>query len=416
MRKIRPYLLAFILGVIVFAPIIHYASRQRSDYTSHITHAAQMQRGEQTHISHPLFHAQVILYGALLPAVAPIDIGFLAGLTAIALLLPLLLHALRNSADGRIPDAALIFLALCLAVIAPLTIWADSKLLIGYINPTVYHNPPQNLLRLFVIPVSLLALRIFHGRARPSVNQRLYILLLCGALLMLSTLAKPAYTIALLPGCCLFALWRAMRGISVDWALLIFGVCLPGTLILGLQFLNSYINSAADSSIAFGFLTYMKLWLPAWRIPAQLLLSIAFPLAVYALYWADARRDTYLNLSWVVFITAALWTYSFYEEGRRLWHGNFLWTGYIALFVLMFASLRFLLGRYLDALRATEEDAAPPLKRLPPRFMSPPRFSACMCSRASPITCAFSASRLLERDWDQLPSSWQAPENGISTA
>ena len=40
-----------------------------------------------------------------------------------------------------------------------------------------------------------------------------------------------------------------------------------------------------------------------------------------------------------------------YESGPRKWHGNFLWTSYNGIFLLMFASILFLLEQYVRELR-----------------------------------------------------------------
>ena len=50
--------------------------------------------------------------------------------------------------------------------------------------------------------------------------------------------------------------------------------------MLGLQYLLVYGSQDGGSTLVFGVLTYMRIWLPIWRIPIQLLLSLAFPLAV----------------------------------------------------------------------------------------------------------------------------------------
>ena len=108
--------------------------------------------------------------------------------------------------------------------------------MIGYINPYVYHNPTLIALRLFVIPVSLLALRIFSNTSYRNANHRLYTLLLCASLVLRSTLAKQSFTLALIPGCFAFAAWRAFRGNRVDWILLSLRDLYPG-LAQGLQYL-----------------------------------------------------------------------------------------------------------------------------------------------------------------------------------
>ena len=194
--------------------------------------------------------------------------------------------------------------------------------------------------------MSILLLRVFdREKSRGNNRLRIYTVLLCASVLLLTTLAKLSYTIALIPGCCLFAAWQTFRRKEVDWLVLVLGICVPGTLMLGLQYLLTYVGSTSDSSVSIGFLTFMSYWIPKWRVPIQLLLSLVFPISVYILYFREARKNLYLNLSWTIFGVSTLMTYFLYETGPRIDHGNFIWNSYITVFVLMFASTLFLIGR-----------------------------------------------------------------------
>ena len=206
---------------------------------------------------------------------APQDAA-LAAILLVMVPVPLIAFALfRRRVGHLLLDGALAAFALGLAVISPITIWTD-EFMVGYLNQIVYHNPTSITLRLFVIPVSILAFRIFQNRPYRSLNHRVYHLLLCAVLVILLILAKPSFALALLPGCCFFAFWRTLRRGHVDWILLAFGVFLLAALMLGLQVMLSYVAIDNGTSIEFGFLTFMKLYLPTWRIPIQLLLSIVW--------------------------------------------------------------------------------------------------------------------------------------------
>ena len=123
--------------------------------------------------------------------------------------------------------------------------------------------------------------------------------------MLLCILAKPSYAFALLPGCCLFALWRVFRRQRVDWLLLLCGFCIPGSLLMGLLYLLAYASADVESAIRIGVFTFIHHWIPTWRIPIQFLLSLVFPLAVFALYFKRARRNLYLIMCWVIFAVAA---------------------------------------------------------------------------------------------------------------
>lgn len=347
-QRLWVFLLLALSSLILHLPIMYRAIFRYWDFQAHVKHALALP-DQVTHISGVLFHADFLFFHRILGL--PQQPAVLVAILLVMVPVPLIAFALfKRSAGRHLPDSVLMAFALGLAIIAPITIWTD-EFMLGYLNPIAYHNPTSITARLFVIPVSVLAIRIYQSQPYRSLNHRAYVLLLCAVLMVLSILAKPSFALALIPGCILFAFWRALRGGHVDWILLALGVFIPAILMLGLQSMISYVEHDDGSSIAIGFLTFMKLWIPIWRIPIQLLLSIVFPVGVILLYAKQARHHLFLNVAWTVFVCAILVTYLLYETGPRKWHGNFLWTSYNAVFLLMFASTLFLLEQYVRELR-----------------------------------------------------------------
>lgn len=366
LQRLPPYVFLCVLSLLIFLPVMEAATERYTDFGYHIGVAEGLPH-EVTHISHVLYHSIYRLLKYWLPNFDSSDIALLA-ILVFTIPLPLIVFSiLRRNCPELISTLGILLLSVGLTIASPITFWAN-YLMIGYINPIVYHNPTLIALRLFAIPVSLLALGVFSNRSYRNSNHRLYTLLLCASVILLSTLAKQSYTFVLIPGCCAFAAWRAFRGNRVDWIHLVFGICVPGSLMLGLLYLISYVNHADGSSISFGVFTFFRNWIPAWRIPIQLLLSLAFPLTVYLLFFAEARKHIYLNLCWTVFAVSVLATYCLYESGPRMNHGNFLWNSYIAVFVLMFASVLFLVQQYERSRLAWPEDCQSMSSRMSLKF------------------------------------------------
>ena len=338
------YTLLALSSLVLYLPVMDHASRQRADFSLHINLALQMPHNLD-HVPSPLYHAVFLSIHRF--AGIPHQPAALAAILLVMIPVPLIAFALfRKRAGAYIPDSALMAAALGLTIMAPIAIWAD-KPMIGYLNPIVFHNPTSIAARLFVVPVSILAYRALQNRPYRDLNHRVYILLLSAVLVALMMLAKPSFALALLPGCCLFASWQYLRGRSVDWRLLAFGLMLPATVLLGLFALITYVDFDDGSAIEIGFLTFMTLTVPAWRIPIQFMLSIVFPAGVCLLYPRQAKHNLFLSFAWTVFACACVVTYFFYESGPRFTHGNFLWTSYNAVFLLMFASTLFLLEQYV---------------------------------------------------------------------
>lgn len=344
LNRLRPYLLLLIVSLILYLPVMKQATEQPDDFGAHTAQALELP-DTTTHVVHVLFHAIFLLLYRLAPFLSQSS----AALVAILLLMlpvPIMVYGLlKAAAQDSLPTAVLIALSLAVTIAAPITVWT-LQFNLGYINPIVYHNATSIAARLFVIPLSLLAYRIFLRQPYRDLNHRVYILLLSAVVVLLATLAKPSFVFALLPACCLFALWRSFRRQAVDWLLLVCGTCLPGLVLMGILYLLAYESQDRSSTIAFGLFATMQTWIPTWRIPLQFLLSLVFPLAVFALYFNQARRHLYLKLCWVIFAVAAAMAYSLYESGPRISHGNFIWGSYNAIFLLMFASLQFVLEQH----------------------------------------------------------------------
>ena len=347
-KPIFLYVLLALASLILYLPVMNHASRLRADFGMHINLSLEMANGLENLSSplfHPLFHAILLSIHRLLDL--PHQLAALIAILSVMIPVPLIAFALfRQRVGEHLSDGALMAAALGLTIMAPIAIWPHS-FMIGYVNPIVFHNPTSITARLFVLPVSILAFRAFQNQPYRGLKHRIYILLLSAVLLVLMMLAKPSFALALLPGCCLFASWRYLRGRRVDWRLLAFGVLLPGLLMAGLLALLSYGDPDNSSAIEVGFLTFMTLYVPAWRIPIQFMLSIVFPVGVILLYARQASRSLFLNFAWAVFACAIVVTYFLYESGPRFTHGNFVWTSYSSAFLLMFASTLFLLEQHV---------------------------------------------------------------------
>lgn len=354
MRTLKLYLMVFALSMLMYAPIMWGAAAQnRPDYREHVLENLRIQQGEASPVSHLLYYGVFVLYASAVPQAGfPLAIVSYATVMTFIVPLPLVILAfLKRISRSQLPDRLLVALSMGLALAAPITIW-PSEFMIGYFNSIVYHNPTLIALRLFAIPVSWFALYVFAGRNKRTVAERSKTLLLCIVLILVSIMAKPSYIVALIPGCCIFAIWQWRRRRPVDWVLLIGGILLPGLVLLALQYNSVYVDYSNASNVAIGFLKFFEHHVPLAILPIRLLFSIVFPLGVLLLYFNEARQHVNLMLSWAVFAVGALIALFVYETGPRESHGNFVWTGYIVTFVLMYASLSFVIEQAVAELRA----------------------------------------------------------------
>ena len=210
--------------------------------------------------------------------------------------------------------------------------------LIGYFPPNEWHNPTT----LFSKPVMLVLFALGVGAvAGGRVSGRTVLGGAC--LVLLSVAIKPSFLMAFLPVIALAAIVRWRRA---DWRLVVIGYALPAALFLAGQYLAYYASGASGNSLRYAPLFAIGVFSPTdaatlwWKLSA----SIVFPAAV-VLCFPGAMRDLRLLLAWGTFLVALGWGYLLAEDGRQVDHGNLLWSGQLAAFLLFAVSAVWLVER-----------------------------------------------------------------------
>jgi len=228
---------------------------------------------------------------------------------------------------------------LSLLILTPIYIIAvfDCQPYFGYIGITTYHNPTIILLK----PIALLHF-LCTMKAFDNHQCRKRLITLTAILTILSVIAKPSYVICLLPSLTIFIVFKQATKQTINWRLLLAGIVLPSVAILTWQYGFTY-SASEKHSIVFSPFKVMSHY--SEYLFLKFILSILFPLCVYALYFKKAIRDHRLNLSWLVFFSGAFYSYFLCESGPRMFDGNFLWSGQISLFILFVVSILFVIKR-----------------------------------------------------------------------
>ncbi len=345
--------------IVIFTPVFYSAVLGpfffSGDYFAHAQAAIRLQDSQMSGAPHVFYHVLFAVLHDIFPFtnLAHLAIFIMVALRAVlGVIIFLLLRAQLSAQLSDLWIGGLVILFLL--TYSPIFLWHNQAYgvkgfflhHISHLNHFVYHNPTQNLLLIFVVPAQLIALRAIVPQPFRSANERIFFTLLAAVLVMLMSLSKPSYSIALLPALGLAALYRTVRRLPVDWPLLIFGLGVPFLLVLALQYVVAYADSER-AGIRIGWLVFFHSYgFRWWEVGLKLILSVLFPLAAYLLHARHVIKDDLLNFSWLVFGVSLIWTYFFYEDGKRLTHGNFVWSGYAALFGLMFSTILFLLRHY----------------------------------------------------------------------
>jgi hypothetical protein len=267
-------------------------------------------------------------------------------------------------------DAAVVILGLCYGVIAvliareidsrSLLTWRRALLLIpatllashiflftiashdvylGYLVPIAYHNPTQQLNKVFATWVMFLCLPTFVARRAITWRTGLAVGVLC----VLSAIAKPNFLIAFLPA---MALWEARNLVRLHWRPLFrlaATVVVPSAIVLLWQARIAY-GSGAEASIVIAPFAVVN----PWEIPVKFSMSLAFPIVVAV---AAVRTHTWnarIAFVWVFMVVALTISLLLAEAGARAGDGNFMWTAQTATFLAYVESMLFLVSTPLS--------------------------------------------------------------------
>lgn len=200
----------------------------------------------------------------------------------------------------------------------------------NYLAPIVYHNPTQQLNKLFSIAIWFVYCDFFltkdHDRSLPK-------LLLLSALCVVSAVAKPSFLIAFLPISGMIALvdlWRGRWSKVLSYAFAV----LPVAFVLFWQFASHYGASTKGGIIFAPLVIFPNPQQYVMTIP----LSLAFPIATTIWFWKEARISRSFQMAWGFMLLALFYTL-FLAESQDTQAGNFAWTAQTGAFLLYVESL-----------------------------------------------------------------------------
>jgi hypothetical protein len=340
----------WVLVVIIFAPLLTVVVSQRIDYGLHLFRAQTLANGMNlseflatSPIPNFLFEVLVAFTYSLLPHPDILSAAYIVAL-AFYLLLAVVIYWLIRAIEGRPTNywagGKYVLCTLVAMLVAPIFLLTPDNPYFGYIAINVYHSPTMVLLKPFAVLQFHFAITAFDFA---SIDRARNHWLRVAVVTVFSTLAKPSYTIVLLPALAVRAIYAYRKKEAVNWWLLVGGLVLPAVITIGAQ--SVFFDAGA---FRLAPLAVFQEWAAQFNPKAadglvlKFVLSILFPLVVYIMYGEQARRNRYLNFSWLCFGFGAAYTYLF-VEANRVAHGNFTWSSGIALFVLFLTSLIFFL-------------------------------------------------------------------------
>jgi len=324
---------------IVFAGVFwqRIALNARSDLHIHIDYAKQISALQD--ITSPHFLFQLIIKavhtasGMSYELAAALSLGGCYGLMAV-----LIVSEIRRRAP-YIETASAFCASIAILVASHIFILTAHvpNLYYGYLVPTTYHNPTQQLNKLFTLAIWFMYCSLFvSGQDQSYRTPRLFAL---GALCVASAIAKPSFLIAFLPVSGVMAGFDFLRGRWKRVSEFVLAIMLPSAVIMIWQFWLTYGKGAKSGVVFAPFAIFPD--------PTQYLttlpLALLFPLLAAALLHRAAKRTPEFVMAWAILVIGLLYTLLLAESGPRQMQGNFAWTAQTGAFLVYVEALLLLL-------------------------------------------------------------------------
>lgn len=306
-------------------------------------------------ITMPHFLLQVLLGSVVASGIAPAQQAALILFQALYVVTAALVcwYVVRRAggaggASGAGGALMSVLLAVAVLMSAPILPRGELDLyLIGYFPPNVYHNPTMVLAR----PLLVLTLACAVAALTRVGPLRVRELILLTVPVVLLGLAKPNYLGCLVPALGLAAVWKYAeatdRPSAVSW-IRVGAVCAAAVCTVGAMWLlYRALDLGQGAGVTFAPLAVIGRYaeVDAVSIVRNLAGSLAFPVGLTLLWPRAVWTDPGMRIAWAGTAVGLLISYFLAEAGDRLYDGNFLWTGQMAVFVLFVAAAAFLAAR-----------------------------------------------------------------------
>lgn len=212
---------------------------------------------------------------------------------------------------------------------------------LGVFTANPFHNATYMAARPFAILAFLWYVKLLDSYEE-GADKRDYICF--SVFLLLSTMAKPSFTIVLVGTAGLIMLYRLFRSGFKNF---------KNTMLLGLTFVPTFVDllyqfqgvfvpeEGAEGGIGFCLGSIWRLYCD--NIPLAVGLAMGFPILVLLLNRQELRQNTLYRFSWQLYLMSFVMTFFLYEKGFRAPDFNFSWGYMYGIFFAFFGAVTVLL-------------------------------------------------------------------------
>lgn len=348
MTSTNKWLLVLALFVIAVFGIAIYRQLPVGDYQHHLLWAREIGLNGYTYeLPHTLFQKLVIIIRTLIPfrdfallsprLKAIIDARSYDIATWVLMMIALVVTSWivfdrfkRISENDDRKNIPLLGAGLTIVVmlVGPVFLFTmPNRMYLGYITGNVYHNPTILLLRPLVLLIFSSSIKALYSKSSWKT------IFFTGLLVILAAHAKPSFLITFLPSLAIFALIQIKNIKELNWRFVFFALGIPAALVLGEQFVVTYVGTSSDKIIFAPFKAILQ-YVP--NIPTSLwfiLLSILFPLSATVFYWREFSTKPAIKLAWLNFGVGLILALGF-TEVINMPSLNFWWGPMVGVFIL----------------------------------------------------------------------------------
>ena len=202
----------------------------------------------------------------------------------------------------------------------------------GLKTGSIWHNPTYLAVKPVAVLIFFMYVDIFNSYKKNKKRTENKKLILAGALLCISAVLKPSFFQMFLPALffyCLFELLKN-RGKNFSFLFKIGLSVVPVTLIGIFQIIILGGSSGGGSGISIGFLKVWSMRTPYWYI--ALILSLAFPLFVFAMRWRHVL-NSYAGRLGIAALLSGMLQYMCLYVTKAPDFGDFGWGFALAIFL-----------------------------------------------------------------------------------
>lgn len=360
--KLKKNIDVILLFVVCMSFFLYVIMSLNSDITVHIEQVMKINASEVSYPPNFIFYFTI----NFLSAFCNIEFILIAASSLLLAIATVAKYAISKSIIKsqlvEIKDAnnyKIIVIALslffCFAIPDPYAYFVLQKMYLGRLVPMVWHNSTVILLFPFALLLYWKQLKFFDKNYKTTAKD----ILIVNGLVILNILIKPSFIFVYLPITFFFLLDRFKTDRLKIFLLNLTPLLTGGLFIIGQYYLiykmqqGSFQSDASSIAISYPFEVTL-LWFPAWYIPIAYLLSLALPIFTI-IFFRDVFKHKPFKYAFALTILGLVISTFIIETGPRMAHGNFTWQNVVCAFLLMLATVSFLVPKFVREEKKTKK-------------------------------------------------------------